>query len=268
MPKVKKRKTKSKPKPKPSPTKNATPKKPTKKKKTRSPLFKLPFLARMFIVFMLASTLQFFKKYALPYIFQDSNTIQSPILTNSQYFFNETDFMNTTNLNLHNTESDEISPKITKHSLTKIPLKTWTIKNALNTEIADFIHDILYNEFMNKTKRNELFLFTSNNLNTKIRSNKNIKKRIKNALKVLKNGGFSYCKYEYQRKNKLYQSLLNSLNSSHVSHIISKIIGENVYGITDLFLSIFHKNNFLSAHDGLLYVLYIYFYFEIEKKFV
>jgi len=81
------------------------------------------------------------------------------------------------------------------------------------------------------------------------RGNENIAQKTLNAHSMLNQNAFSYCKYEYRRQLPLYQRILSYLNSSYVVNIMSKLLKKEILGVSDLFISVYYKDNFLSMHD-------------------
>ena len=204
------------------------------------PLFGVPFLFRILIVCMFGLTL-----YGIKYLFESDMKPKSKDGYYNGINFNEIEFINTNELDL-NEKQDNISKRIEKYESDKLPLKTWTIYDYIEENIALEINDILYSLFThNESIRHDNFLFATNKGNEKLRSNDNIDKKIKYAKQKMLAGKFSYAKYELKRQHKLYQLIHNSLNSTYIADIMTKIIGETILGITDLFVSVYYKDNFL-----------------------
>jgi len=161
-----------------------------------------------------------------------------------------TQIINSEDLNLSETKLSKISPRFSSRKTKKIPpLRLWNIKQFWTEEMALNLSNQLYSEFMNETTRSESFYFAFNNHNEKIRGNDDIERKMEDAHRRWREHQFSYCKYEYRRQLPLYQRVLAYLNSSYVTTLMSKVLKKEVVGVSDLFISVYFKENFLSMHN-------------------
>lgn len=217
--------------------------------KNSKPLIPLPIIFRLLIVTMFLFSIYIFKKYYLGKYLNAKSIINSN--TNLEEIdLDFTKIINSEDLNLNKTKIKEISPRFSHKKKKKIPkLKMWNVKDFWTEEMALNISNQLYQEFMDEIQRNKSFYFAVNRGNEKIRGNDNIEQKIKDAHSLLNKNAFSYCKYEYRRELPLYQEILSYLNSSYVINIMSKLLKKDIVGVSDLFISIYYKDNFLSMHD-------------------
>ena len=124
-------------------------------------------------------------------------------------------------------------------------LQIWDIEQFFTSSMAIKISNRIYDQFMDISQREHLFDFTFGRGNDKIRGNDYIDQK---HIMCLKQSLF-YCKYEYKRDCPLHRSLLSYLNSTLISNIMSKILNVSIIAISDLFVSVFDKNNYLNTHN-------------------
>ena len=157
--------------------------------------------------------------------------------------------------NLHDVDiskskTHEISPRFKMVSQPKIPdLNMWNIQSFWTESVAMDISHQIYREFMSQQTRSQLFQFVINRGNQKIRGNDNIKQKTKEAHSLLEQNQFSYCKYEYRRDTELYQRVLLYLNSSAIRDVMSALVGQKLVSISDMFISVYFRGNFLAKHN-------------------
>eukprot|EP01084_Bolivina_argentea_P006480 12299_1 len=246
---------------------NATKQSPSKsihsKKNKQVPVIPLPLLFRLLIASMFLLSIYLFKRFYLPKPESNANTNTTTETTPNNNSItidntiNMTKIINSNDLDLTKTKLKEISSRFSKKNFGKkthknklLPaLRLWNINDFWTSEMALNISNQLYSEFMDEIQRNKSFYFVVNKGNEKIRGNDNIDLKTKSANELLENNRFAYCKYEYRRQLPLYKRILSYLNSSYVTNIMSKILKKNIVGVSDLFVSIYYKGNFLSIHD-------------------
>jgi len=260
----KKQKGKSKSKSNTGSSNNASPPKSKKasskakfnQKPKGKPLIPLPLIFRMVVSCMFLFSVYAVKRYYVSkYVNKTSDgaaektttTITGNLTIDDDF----NDIINVQDVHLDAATFEDISPRITQLPQTaSIPnLRVVKIDQFWSPEMALHISNQIYQEFMNPVQRNESFLFSVNRGNEKIRGNDNIHQKTLEAHAMHKYDRFSYCKYEYRRSLPLYQQLLSYLNSSEVTRLMSKVFDVEMIGVSDLFVSVYYKDNFLSTHD-------------------
>eukprot|EP01084_Bolivina_argentea_P121963 216147_1 len=236
-------------------------KKKQNKNKSESLTFRIPLIFRILIAIgsiLIGSILLLTFIYIFNHYYTTTNTTNSTInhdtsqVSQNDHDIDITQIINHNDLDLNKTKLKEMSPRFSKIKKKKVPtLQLWSIQDFWTKDMALNISNQIYNEFMNESTRQSNFYFTVNHGNEKIRGNDNIEMKTLTAKQLFENSRFSYCKYEYRRDLPLYKSVLSYLNSSFVSDILSKMLKKKILGVTDLFISVFYKDNFLSTHDDI-----------------
>lgn len=98
---------------------------------------------------------------------------------------------------------------------------------------------------------NSSWIFTTNEGNTKIRSNANISSRHAAAIAKFRSQEFAYSKWELLNKSN-HELLLGELGKEHVRATLEGLATfeeESIMGVADLFFTAYAKGNFLSIHN-------------------
>ncbi len=165
-------------------------------------------------------------------------------------------------------------------------IKITTINNFMPNKLANKLYSQLKKKY-NKTNKSDLLLlsnksassihlnsieslaeyenwvYTSNTGggNKKIRSNNHIVDRHIVATNLAANGRFSYSKFELSPKSKSSKEILNRvrlfLSDKNTRRAIENIMDnsrdnkrpDKIVGITDIFITLYEKGQFLSAHN-------------------
>ena len=128
-------------------------------------------------------------------------------------------------------------------------LEVWKVNSFWNDKIGNILSNDLYSQYSNMRLRDKYYTFTMNEGNKKIRGNDNISNKLRYVNSMHDQGRFSYCKWEYSRDEIIYKSVLNWLNHTHTMEFLSNTIGIKLTGLTDMFISAFAKDQFLSTHS-------------------
>jgi SM-20-related protein len=119
--------------------------------------------------------------------------------------------------------------------------KYYIIKeNFLN---INFINEI-YTTIISENK----WIYTTNIGNEKIKHNKDIINRKIKAKEMYNKGLFSYSKYEYDNNANIINKIKQYLLEKKTLDIITKLTGEKITQIMDIFISKYEKGDFLSKH--------------------
>jgi hypothetical protein len=91
--------------------------------------------------------------------------------------------------------------------------------------------------------------YTTNDGYVKVRSNEEIGARRREVEAAYERGDFAYSKWEPRRSCALYAEVHEHLRSAATLARLSAIVGEEIVGFGDLYLTIFAQGDFLSQHE-------------------
>ncbi len=91
--------------------------------------------------------------------------------------------------------------------------------------------------------------YTTNEGTAKIRGNEDIAARRRRVEDTYRRGEFAYSKWEPQRGSAFYQEVQRHMVSAATLARLSAIVGEEIVRISDLYVTIFQRGDFLSLHE-------------------
>lgn len=91
--------------------------------------------------------------------------------------------------------------------------------------------------------------YTTNDGKAKIRSNEDIAERRRRVEAAYRRGEFAYSKWEPQRGSAFHQEVQRHMGSAATLAQLSAIVGEEIVRISDLYVTVFQRGDFLSLHD-------------------
>lgn len=125
--------------------------------------------------------------------------------------------------------------------------RLWTAQGFLPSELLERWH--------RRCERAELpgadgeWSYTTNDGKAKVRSNEDIGERRRRAEAAYRRGEFAYSKWEPRRGTAFYQEVQRHMESAATLAQLSAIVGEEIARISDVYVTIFQRGDFLSLHD-------------------
>lgn len=151
--------------------------------------------------------------------------------------------------------SANISHRVTYEELEHI--KIWTIQSFLPHDKAELLHSLINSEPLPEEGGDgKSWVYTANQIskngrgtNQKVRANIDIAKRRRMAQWARELGTFAYSKNELNATSFPYKIIHDFLWSSQTMNCLSNLTGISLVEVTDMFVSMYIKGDFLTLHQ-------------------
>ena len=206
------------------------------------------------IVFaVLGCAAAFFYAYQTRPIHDGADTDHNSLVTNDAVAIPDSD--GTTELSVVSECAVNISHQVVFEQLAHI--KVWTIQSFLPSDQAEALHARLKaHPVPAEGSDGDAWVYTSNKItdrgrgtNHKMRGNTDIADRRGRAQYARSIGSFAYSKNELNATNPTYQQIQRFFESSNTLKCMSELTGIDLVEITDMFVSMYIKGDFLTTHQ-------------------